>query len=217
MGQIAVDAGVAPPPSLAHKDDALFKSVNHALAFAMNFTHGTIKRSGVVKMMGGGGTGRGLAGLDGAAQAGMIKQALEALPSVYAHVLIARFAPQSEPCTCKRWCCRGWRETQEWHGSIDWLTEHIFEIGLTGNIAHIKFRRSVVARYFGSKISFLEIARECGVDRDTASALNAKIVDYFRGPKWLKKGGTEEGTRQGVEWRARTEFEAKLDQAGMLE
>lgn len=199
-------------------DDALFRSVNHALAFAMNFTHGTIKRSGLAKMMKKQDSpARGLAGLDGAAQAGMIKVALEALPQVYRHTLVARFAPQQEPCSCRRSCCRGYRETDDWRASIDWLANHVFEIGLTGTVGHVRFRRSVVARYFGSKVSFLEIARECGVDRDTASALNCKIVDYFRGPQWLKKGGSKQAERQGVEWRARVEFEAKLHATGMLE
>jgi hypothetical protein len=191
--------------------DGPFRSVNHALAFAFNFTHGTLKRSGLAKMMGGpsAGTGKGLAGLDGAAQAGMVKQAMESMPPVYRHTLVARFAPMAMACSCKQPCCRGYRESAEWAGAVDWLANHVLEIGLTGNVKHYKFRRSVVGRYFGAKISFITIAGECGVNRDTASALNAKVVDYFRGRR--------DEAKPGVEWRARTELENILRTHGVLE
>jgi hypothetical protein len=58
------------PPS----DDALFHSEVGALKFALNYQHGGMKRPSMTVMMGGGAgkKGRGLGGLDGAAQAGMI-------------------------------------------------------------------------------------------------------------------------------------------------
>ncbi len=172
----------------------------------------------MARMMGGSaGKGRGLAGLDGAAQVGLIKQLLESLLPVYRYTLIARFSQITEKCPCKRSCCRGWRETDDWGTSVTWLADHVHEIGLTGKVGFMDFRRAVVAHYFGSNITFLEIARVNKVDRDTASLLNTKIVDYFRGPQWLKKGGTETALKQGVEWRARTEFEAKLKSAGLIE
>jgi hypothetical protein len=189
--------------------EPLFRSVNHALAFAHNFTHGTLKRTGLQKMMGGPvKSGRGLAGLDGAAQAAIIKSMIEAMPKVYSSTLIARFAPQQDECSCGRSCCRGWKESEDWARAIDWLAAHVYEIGLCAGIGHWKFRRSVLMRYFGSSISFLTIANECGVHRHTASELNLRIVDYFRGKSIDAK--------KGVEWRARIEFEGKLAASGLI-
>jgi len=197
-------------------NSAPFRSVNHALAFAYNFTHGTLKRSGMARMMGGpSGTGKGLAGLDGAGQAGMIKSAIASMPAIYQNVLIARFAPMQDDCACGARCCRGWRESDDWGDAIDWLAEHILEIDLCGSVKHVKFRRAVVSRYFGAKVSFITIAGDYGVNRDTASSLNARIVDYFRGVR--VKGKNEDSNRMGVEWRARTEFEQKLREHGVVE
>lgn len=190
-----------------------FRNVDAALAFAMNFAHGTLKKTELARLMGGpSSSGKGLAGLDGAAQAGMIKRALEAMPEVYRYVLVARFAPLSLACPCKRPCCRGWRESPEWSEAVDWLAKHILEIGLTANVKSWAFRRAVVSRYFGAKVTFIQIAGDCGVNRDTASALNAKIVDYFRGVR----GKGDVAAKKGVEWRARTEIEATLLECGVI-
>jgi len=159
--------------------DPLFRSVRGALTFAYNFSHGTMKASALAGMMGGARPkGRGLGGLDGAAQSGMIKFEVQQLGTVASNILAARFEVQRLPCACKSECCNGWRVNPDWmvavmnvsslaHGQVD---------GLSHNI---RVRIAIVKRYFGAKDSLGEIARQCGIDRDTAS------VHANKANKWL--------------------------------
>ena len=103
-------------------EDPLFRSAHAALMFALNFRHGSIKMSGLARAMGGGRTGRGLGGLDGAAQAGMIRAEVERLTPVRRSLLVGRHAPQQVPCQCRQACCRGWVEGEDWREAVNWLT-----------------------------------------------------------------------------------------------
>jgi hypothetical protein len=78
---------------------ALFRSTNAALSFAFNFTHGQYKSSAMATMMGGPKpVGRGLGGLDGAGQSGMIRAEIDALePRIRGQILVARFAVRAVP------------------------------------------------------------------------------------------------------------------------
>jgi hypothetical protein len=192
-----------PPPSPAMADAvALFSSAHAALMFAFNFTHGTLKRPSisVLATKGGGGGGKGLAGLDGAAQSGMIQAEVGFLSAVRQQILGARFRPQSAPCACKSACCRGMRDDGEWGMAIAWLTEWVLAQGLTATISHHRLRRAVVMRYFGRHESLIAIAEACHVNRDTASELNKRVVERFRSEE---RGGMHE-------------IEARLKKAGIV-
>ena len=89
--------------------EAVFRSARGALMFAFNFTHGTLKKSALAGMMGASPNGRGLGGLDGAAQAGMIKAEVDHLPELHQAILIARWLASpdramelNEPITIRR-------------------------------------------------------------------------------------------------------------------
>src|SRR5262245_5671313 len=118
-----------------------FTSAHAALKFAFNFSHGTLKRGVLAQMLGGGGSGRGLAGLDGAAQAGMIQCELGALSKIRRSILAAKFAPQHEPCACRSPCCRGYVENRTFGEAIESISEFVLVEGLTGNISHYRLRR----------------------------------------------------------------------------
>lgn len=152
-------------------DDPLFKSSKGALLFALNYTHGGIKSPSIVALMkdAGGKKGRGLGGLDGAAQAGMIQVELGRLSELRRAILVARYAVPSLPCSCRAPCCRGYRDNPEWDEAISWLAVYVLDKKLTGSISHHTFRKKLVARHFGSKESFIRIASECRVHRQTAS------------------------------------------------
>jgi hypothetical protein len=170
-----------PSPHAALVEPPLFSSSHAALKFAFNFTHGSLKRPSINVLAGkGGGSGRGLAGLDGAAQAGMIRAELASLSSVRQRIIEARFAPQSAPCACRSPCCRGARDAVEWADAIAWLTEFVLVEGLTKTISHYRLRRAVVLRYFGARDSFPAIAAACGINRDTACDLNKRVTERFR-------------------------------------
>lgn len=166
-----------PSPPLS---EAIFSSAHAALKFALNFTHGTLKKPVLGQLQGGGGNGRGLAGLDGAAQSGMILAELSCLTPVRQRIIEARFAPQTAPCSCRSPCCRGSKDTREWGEAIAWLTEYVLIQGLTASISHYRLRRAVVVRYFGIHESFPAIAAACGVNKDTACDLNKRVTERFR-------------------------------------
>lgn len=166
--------------------EAVFRTVRGALMFAMNFTHGTLKRPTLVEMMGGGTVGRGLGGLDGAAQAGMIRAELERVSPQRRSIIIARCASPTLSCSCKACCCRGWKENPEWGEAINHLTGCVLEQGLAGTVSHYRLRRAMVVRYFlgkaavGPKQSLVEISRVCGVHRNTASVHNKAVVEHLK-------------------------------------
>lgn len=176
----------ALPPRSDH--EAVFRTVRGAVMFAMNFTHGTLKQSTLAEMMGGGRVGRGLGGLDGAAQAGMIRAELCRLRQRRMSIMIARCAPATTPCSCRSPCCRGWRENPEWAEAITDLTGYVLEEGLAGTVLHLRLRRAMVGRYFlgkaavvnGQKLNLVEIARACGVHVNTASAHHKAIVEHLK-------------------------------------
>jgi hypothetical protein len=163
-------------------DDPLFRSANGALMFALNYTHGGLKRPAITAMMvqTPGRKGKGLGGLDGAAQAGMIQCELGGLSTLRAALLVGRYAVPTAPCSCRSVCCRGWRENPDWKDAVDWLTEYVLRAGLTGNISHHRFRRALVSRHFGVKDSFITIAAEARVDRNTASRQYRSVHDHLK-------------------------------------
>jgi len=160
--------------------EAVFRSARGALMFAFNFTHGTLKKSALAGMMGASPNGRGLGGLDGAAQAGMIKAEVDHLPELHQAILIARYTPPVSPCACGRPCCRGSVETPEWGRAVNWLTEYVLVAGLVGTVSHHRLRRTLVMRYFGQKIHLVATAELCGVHRHTAENHNSKVVQHLR-------------------------------------
>lgn len=210
-------AKLSPYPRRSRADhEAVFLTVRGAMMFAMNFGHGTLKKSSLVEMMGGGRVGRGLGGLDGAAQSGMILTELGRIRQRRRSIIIARCAPPSLPCTCRARCCRGWRENPEWGEAIGDLTAHVLEEGLAGTVSHLRLRRAMVIRYFlgkegkpgsrsaapsGMKQSLAEVAEQCGVHRNTVSAHNKAIVEHLKREEQL----------------ATYEIEGLLKEAGIIE
>lgn len=181
MHKLGVRGNPHPETPASPPTEPIFTSAHAALKFALNFTHGTLKNGVLAGLQGGGGDGRGLGGLDGAAQSGMILAELSCLETVRRRAIEARLSPQTSPCACRSPCCRGSREHRPWAEAIDWLTQYVLVEGLTGTISHHRLRRSLVVRHFvGPKESFLEIANTCGVHRTTASEYYKAVVERLR-------------------------------------
>ena len=88
----------------------LFRSTQDALLFAFRHAGQAYDRPLMLRMADASrGSGAGLAGLDGAAQAGMIRAEVAALGRLHEAVLVARFADRAIPCQCKAACCSGER------------------------------------------------------------------------------------------------------------
>lgn len=182
-------------------DEPVFTSTHGALRFALNHAHGTLQKPLITRLMGGASGGRGLGGLDGAGQAGLILAELENLSELHGAFVLARYAAPTVPCECRSQCCRGYRESELWRVAIEYLVRYVLVEGLTGTFSHYRLRRAIVTRYFGIKASFVDIAKECGVCRNTASSYNAKVVERFRGTK--EKKGVEALAFEAIDTRLR--------------
>lgn len=160
---------------MENADSPLFTSAHAALVFALNFSSQCYERPTMNKLAQPSvGSGKGLIGLDGAAQAGFIRAELNQLPVMMRSVLIARCAPKSSPCSCGSPCCTGRRINPEWFDASSILIAGAKEF-MAGTFTHYQLRRCAVLRYLGEKISIEEIADQCGCARNTASAHNGKI------------------------------------------
>lgn len=193
MSLPAVLNDAEPPP---------FRTVKGALAFAYNFSHGTVKKPFLASLAAGPSRpGRGLSGLDGAGQAGLIKAEVSQLLPVRAHLLAGRYSPKKAPCPCRRPCCAGYVLNRDWAEAVEWLTEHILKAALSGTVSHFRLRRALIVRYLGEEISISRVANDCHVKRDTASEHNKRVVTYL-----------EEEER-----RAEYEIQGRLEVAGVIE
>ena len=85
-------------PAAPTEAEPLFINAHSALVFAFNFSGQCYDRPMMNRMAAPSvGTGKGLVGLDGAAQAGMIRGEVKSLGKLAEAILIARFAPHSMP------------------------------------------------------------------------------------------------------------------------
>jgi len=74
-------------------DDYLFDGVHQALTFAYRYSGQQYSPSVLAQFMArSGGSGKGLSGLDGAAQAGLIRALIDRLPMQERHIIAARFS-----------------------------------------------------------------------------------------------------------------------------
>lgn len=184
-------------------NEPLFRSAHEALVFALNYSGQAYDRPLMNRMAQEPhrSSGKGLAGLDGAAQAGFIRAELSRLAPVCQAALIARIAPPSTPCACGHACCSGHRPNPEWNDAIAVLATFAAS-ALSGCVSNGKLRRGIVAKHFGAAIGGIgKLADACGVHRDTASAHNARIVAL------LKR----------VEGQAWHEFDRLMLASGMIE
>lgn len=82
-------------------EQALFRCTHDALVFAFNYQGQQSPGSAMLKaMVGPTGTGKGLSGVDGAAQAGFILAAIERLGRESRDVITARFGNLQHECPC---------------------------------------------------------------------------------------------------------------------
>lgn len=187
----------------------LFRSAQDALLFAFRHAGQAYDRPMMLRMADKSrGAGAWLAGLDGAAQAGMIRAEVASLGRLYEAVIVARFADRSIPCQCKAACCSGERLNGEWINAVAYLADYVRTSALSGCVSTGILRREYVARYFsgkGVRDSIRDISVRHGIDQRTAGA-HAGRVAIFLG-----------GSAQGVEPAAIDAITDKLHAAGVVE
>lgn len=188
--------------------EKLFKTPVEALVFALSYSLQQLDRPLADRMAAPSPkTGKGLHGIDGAAQAGMIRREMEQLSEIESAVLIARYAPRSEPCNCRIPCCSGYRPNPEWLEAIR-VIEQAALGPLAGHLSHYRLRRRLVEKAMGVKVDVSDLAKECGVSEKTAGA-HWRIVR-----EWIN--GKQSAAAAKKAKRARTQF-ANVDESEQSE
>jgi hypothetical protein len=188
----------------------LFENAHQALTYAYEYSNQQFARSVMAVMMSTGmhiPSGKGLSGLDGAGQAGMVKARVRSLGEVKAEqdkarlqgqlegfVLVARYARRPRECAH----CGCMAPTAEWREAIAGLVRHVN--GSVEGISHLHLRRTLVERYFGTKVDMSETAKQCGVSRVTAAKQYKTVKDQLR----------------RIEERAMKNIEQELQDHGLL-
>lgn len=205
MAQSATAEALAP----------LFDTAHGALVFAFNFSGQCYDRPMMNRLAAPAvGSGKGLVGLDGAAQAGFIRAEVQAMGRLAEAILIARISPRSMPCHCRQSCCSGKKPNREWTDAVGYLADHIRTTALSGCTSNGLLRREYVARYFTTKDqrkSLDALAEDHDVARNTVSAHSSKVAVLFGGMP--AKGGKPAVI--GLESVAMAAIEDRLRAIGM--
>jgi hypothetical protein len=196
--------------------ESLFQSANGALVFAFNFSGQAYDRPTMNRMAAPSlGNGKGLVGLDGAGQAGMILAEVKAMGKMAESILIARLAPRSTGCECRAACCSGQKPNKAWTDAISFLADHVRTTALAGCIANGMMRREYVVRYFTRKddrTSLEALADKYDIARNTVSSHSAKVAIYLGGAQARK----DKPATPGFESIAFNAIEDRLREIGMV-
>lgn len=196
-------------------NEPLFKGAHQALTFAYNYSSGTVDRPMMLKLADKvKRTGRGLGGLDGAAQAGLIQREMLDLDRLQQQIILAKFLPKAAGCPC----CGHDVPSIDWLTAVRAISDEAMARGiLSGHLVHRAVRDGIVARYFGQKLLLGDLAVKAGINADTVTAQNAQIVNWLRGTRLVKKRRSEfEAGVKGEEAIAMERAEAILYEAGIV-
>ena len=143
--------------------EPVFETTRHALVFAFRFSSEQYGEGTLGKLLRrGAGSGRGLSGLDGAGQAGMVLAAVWRLKDIERAAIVARFSPRSEPCPC----CGGAKMPDIWREAVETLAEWCIPTG----VSNIRCRRALVGKYFGLPgVEFAALAAAHQINRKTVA------------------------------------------------
>jgi hypothetical protein len=184
----AAGIGVAPRlvPTSGMAADAPFPDTVHAMGFAAAYA-GNPARPVQSRMVDATNGSRDLSGLDGAAQAGMVLNAVEGLGKLAVAVMLATCAPRTTECSCRMPCCCGERVNPAWRQAIDLISqaadEVISEQSKRQTKASYAMRSAIVVKIFTprtQKTSFATIAADLKVDADTVSKHHRVILRWVR-------------------------------------
>ena len=155
---------------------------------------------------------RDLAGLDGAAQAGMIMNILGALGPLAVATLVADVAPRTMSCACRRPCCSGEMANAQWRNAVDRISQEAEEV-TTVRLSYALRSAIVVKLYSGKKGPDLkQIADEFHLDRHTVGRYHGEIHRWLRGAKAHKNAAAVEG----IEPNAWSDAETSLRSHGIV-
>lgn len=194
-------------------DDVLFKSAAGALRFAFNYSHQQYDRPLMNRLATPpGGQGKGLAGQDGAGQAGMILSRLGKLSNLHRAVLAVRFAPRGFRCACGSTCCSGWKSNLAWEEAASAVGAYATE-AIPGGAGRYRLRTELVRRFYGAGGTLAEVAEKMEVSLRTVEKESPLVDGWLRGyrvkttRKWVV----------GVDSLAMRAAESLLSESGFID
>lgn len=196
-------------------EQPLFSSAHDALTFAFNFSAQQYERplmnrlaDSPTKVV-----SKGLSGMDGAGQAGLIFCALERLKPLHQFIVFATYAPRELPCSCRYPCCSGQKRNELWEECMIAIEEAAVTGALSGCVTVRTLRRGLVKMAFGDKSATLaELAERAGVHENTASNHYSRIRQWLFGRPATRKKEAEHGEHTV----ARLSIEAILEAGGVV-
>jgi hypothetical protein len=151
------------PVSEVPQADPIFKSAHDALQFAFKYAGQQSPKTPmgilVQRANGAAGCGKGLSGLDGAGQAGMIMAALKHLNDEQRAVIIARYCDVRHNCPC----CGQPAPDQLWLEAVEQLSQAEEIKDLPKQVRHAAVEKAVCRR----KLRFASFATEFGLSERT--------------------------------------------------
>lgn len=176
------------------KHPGILKTAKEAMVFALNYSDQQYALSPMAMFLKRthAGSGRGLKGLDGAGQAGMVWAEITQLEYYQALALIARCTQHRYRCRCGASCCSGWRPNDLWKEVTSQLCDYAVT-ALGGELSNRRVRLAstekafgaklmlaTTERVFGAKTTLDDVADHASVSRTTAARQHAKVLDYLR-------------------------------------
>lgn len=171
-------------------EQPVFNSYQEALLFAYNYADQQFAKSLMARMLARTGSTRGLVGLDGAGEAGMIMASVRKLSQIEQDVLCIRYTKVKSFCKC---CGHEVNTTQvrdalsrlevyvkeQKYGKTDKENEKISNII---NLSNLILIRSIICEYFGLDTygTIKELASKHEIHRDTASKYSSLIKKQLR-------------------------------------
>lgn len=196
----------------------LFSSAHAALTFAFNYSSQVYDRPLMARLASTPrqGSGKGLDGVDGAAQAGMLLSKLDELSELHQLIIFARFMRKTVECPC----CASEVWDADWLAVVRKISDAAMGAGiLSGHVVHRSVRDGLVIRHFAGKkgrdlIPLTSLAAKAGISERTVSDQNGKIALWLRGSRLPPKHGGKAVV--GEEDRALAKMENALVQAGSV-
>ncbi|MDR6384950.1 DNA-binding protein [Paraburkholderia caribensis] len=161
----------------------VFDSTEAALRFALRFVSQQHSSSELAGLRGPSRIGKGLSGVDGAAQAGMIRAELDKLTPLQRALIVGRYALPDMVCTCGRACCCGRMPNPEWSEAISLLARAMTPL-FAGRSTYFRLRQRLIGNaLLGARMTDSSLALGYGVHRQTVAEHAAKIETALLGTR----------------------------------
>ena len=206
--------------------EPLFSSAHAAIVFALNYNHQQYDKPLMNRLSWGAmPQGKGLSGIDGAAQAGMIRGMIGRLSDLECAMLIAYCAPKQIPIPGSHQAVKivdnkqvrmpQWSANPEYQAALRQIAR-TYQIHALTSVDHQSVqsaRLALVSRCFGERVSLQEFSEKYGIPYRTVKRMHAGVRDYLLG----KRGGYGQEATVGAIQQAMNKVENMLREQGVID